>query len=64
MCPVMYAYQRFSSEHSWLDMAKPYNWYSDTVVAMLENELYIDNTHNIKSYKHRRKVEYPREAWS
>lgn len=57
----MYAYQRFC-EHLGLDMAKPYNWYSDTAAAMLENELYIGNTPNMKystkSYKDRRKVEH------
>ena len=31
LCPAMYAYQRFGSGHSGLDMAKPYNWNSDTV---------------------------------
>ena len=65
LCPAMYAYQRFGSGHSGLDMAKPYNWNSDTVAAMLENELYIGNTLNMKystkSYKDRRKVEHPRE---
>ena len=65
LCPAMYAYQRFGSGHSGLDMAKPYNWNSDTVAAMLENELYIGNTLNMKystkSYKDKRKVEHPRE---
>ena len=65
LCPAMYAYQRFDSGHSGLDMAKPYNWNSDTVAAMLENELYIGNTLNMKystkSYKDKRKVEHPRE---
>ena len=65
LCPAMYAYQRFGSGHSGLDMSKPYNWNSDTVASMLENELYIGNTLNMKystkSYKDRRKVEHPRE---
>lgn len=65
LCPAMYAYQRFGSGHSGLDMAKPYNWNSDTVASMLENELYIGNTLNMKystkSYKDKRKVEHPRE---
>ena len=65
LCPAMYACQRFGSGHSGLDMAKPCNWNSDTVAAMLENELYIGNTLNMKystrSYKDRRKVEHPRE---
>ena len=45
--------------------AKTYNWNSDTVAAMLENELYIGNTLNMKystkSYKDRRRMEHPRD---
>ena len=65
LCPAMYAYQRFGSGHSGLDMAKPYNWNSDTVANMLENELYIGNTINMKystkSYKDKRRMEHPRD---
>ena len=65
LCPALYVYQRFGSGHSGLDMAKPYNWNSDTVAAMLENELYIGNAlnrkYNTKSYKDKQKVEHPRE---
>ena len=65
LCPAMYAYERFGSKHMGLSPDKPYNWNSDTVASMLENELYIGNTVNMKystkSYKDRRKVEHPRE---
>ena len=65
LCPAMYAYQRFGSGHSGLDMAKPYNWNSDTVANMLGNELYIGNTINMKystkSYKDKRRMEHPRD---
>ena len=65
LCPAMYAYRRFGSKHVGLSLDKPYNWNSDTVANMLENELYIGNTLNMKystrSYKDRRKVEHPRE---
>ena len=65
LCPAMYAYQRFGTTHMGLDLDKPYNWNSDTVADMLENELYIGNTVNMKystkSYKDKRKVEHPRE---
>lgn len=65
LCPAMYAYQRFGSGHSGLDMAKPHNWNSDTVANMLENELYIGNTINMKystkSYKDKRRMEHPRD---
>lgn len=61
LCPAMYAYQRFGSGHPGLDLTKHYNWNCDTVAPMLENELYLGNTVNMKystrSYKDRRKVE-------
>ena len=65
LCPTMYAYERFGTKHMGLSLDKPYNWNSDTVASMLENELYLGNTINMrystKSYKDRRKVEHPRE---
>ena len=65
LCPAMYAYRRFGTTHMGLDLDKPYNWNSDTVASMLENELYIGNTVNMRystrSYKDKRKVEHPRE---
>ena len=65
LCPTMYAYERFGTKHMGLSLDKPYNWNSDTVASMLENELYIGNTINMKystkSYKDKRKVEHPRE---
>ena len=65
LCPAMYAYQRFGTTHMGLDLDKPYNWEQSTVASMLENELYIGNTVNMKystkSYKDKRKVEHPRE---
>ena len=65
LCPAMYAYRRFGATHMGLALDKPYNWNSDTVASMLENELYIGNTVNMrystKSYKDKRRVERPRE---
>ena len=65
LCPTMYAYAKYGSTHVGLNTAQPYNWTSDTVSAMLENELYLGNTINMKysskSYKDKRKVEHPRE---
>ncbi len=65
LCPAMYAYEQFGSRHMGLSLDKPYNWNSDTVASMLENELYIGNTINMKystkSYKDKRRVEHPRE---
>ena len=65
LCPAMYAYEKFGSKHAGLSLDKPYNWTSDTVASMLENELYIGNTVNFKysrkSYKDKRKIEHPRD---
>ena len=65
LCPTMYAYERFGTKHMGLSLDKPYNWNSDTVASMLENELYIGNTINMKystkSYKDKRCMEHPRE---
>ena len=65
LCPTMYAYERFGTKHMGLSLGKPYNWEKSTVAHMLENELYIGNTINMrfssKSYKDKRKIEHPRE---
>ena len=65
LCPAMYAYERFGSKHMGLSLDKPHNWEKSTVAHMLENELYIGNTINMrfssKSYKDKRKIEHPRE---
>ena len=65
LCPAMYAYERFGSRHMGLSLDKPYNWEKSTVAHMLESELYIGNTLNMKystkSYKDKRKIEHPRE---
>ena len=63
--PAMYAYQRFGYRHMGLILDEPYNWVQSTVARILENELYIGNTINMrfssKSYKDKRKIEHPRE---
>ena len=65
LCPSMYAYKRFGITHIGLDVNKPYNWEAKTVTHMLENELYIGNTINMKystkSYKDKRRTKHPRE---
>lgn len=65
LCPAMYAYQRFGYRHMGLILDEPYNWVQSTVARILENELYIGNTINMrfssKSYKDKRKIEHPRE---
>lgn len=64
-CPAMYAYKKYGIGHMGLSLDQPYNWHSDTVAGMLQNELYIGNTVNMKystkSYKDKRVVARPRE---
>jgi DNA invertase Pin-like site-specific DNA recombinase len=65
LCPTTYAYQKFRISHTSLNTEKPYHWSDSTIANMLENELYLGNTINMrfssKSYKDKRKVEHPRE---
>lgn len=65
LCPTTYAYQKFGINHTSLNMEEPFHWTSSTVANMLENELYLGNTINMrfstKSYKDKRRVEHPKE---
>ena len=65
LTPTMYAYTKYSMTHTGLDTQRPYHWSGDTVADMLENEIYIGNTVNMKystkSYKDKRRVEHSRE---
>ena len=65
LTPTMYAYTRFGMNHTCLDTAHPYNWSDSAISNLLENEIYLGNTVNMKystkSYKDKRRVEHPRE---
>ena len=65
LTPTMYAYTKYGMTHTGLDTQRPYHWSGDTVADMLENEIYLGNTINMKhssrSYKDKRRVEHPRE---
>ena len=65
LTPTMYAYTRYSMNHTCLDTAHPYNWSDSAIANLLENEIYLGNTvnmkHSTKSYKDKRRVEHPRE---
>ena len=65
LTPTMYAYTRFGITHTCLDTAHPYNWSDSAIANLLENEIYLGNTINMKhssrSYKDKRRVEHPRE---
>ena len=65
LTPTMYAYTRYGMNHTCLDTAHPYNWSDSAIVNLLENEIYLGNTVNMKystkSYKDKRRVEHSRE---
>lgn len=65
LTPTMYTYTRFGMNHTCLDTAHPYNWSDSAIANLLENEIYLGNTVNMKystkSYKDKRRVEHPRE---
>ena len=62
---TMYAYTRYGMNHTCLDTAHPYNWSDSAIANLLENEIYLGNTVNMKystkSYKDKRRVEHSRE---
>ena len=65
LTPTMYAYTRCGMNHTCLDTAHPYNWSDSAIANLLENEIYLGNTVNMKystkSYKDKRRVEHSRE---
>ncbi len=65
LCPTVYAYKTFGIAHSSLNLNDPYGWSDSTIAHMLENEVYLGNTINMRystrSYKDKRKMEHPRE---
>lgn len=65
LTPTMYAYTRYGITHTCLDTAHPYNWSDSAIANLLENEIYLGNTVNMKhssrSYKDKRRVKHPRE---
>ena len=65
LTPTMYAYTRYGMNHTCLDTAHPYNWSDSAIANLLENEIYLGNTVNMKystkSYKDKRRGEHSRE---
>ena len=65
LTPTMYAYTGYGMNHTCLDTAHPYNWSDSAIANLLENEIYLGNTVNMKystkSYKDKRRVEHSRE---
>ena len=67
LTPTMYAYTRYGITHTCLDTAHPYNWSDSAIANLLENEIYLGNTVNMKhssrSYKDKRRVEHLSEEF-
>ena len=65
LTPTMYAYTRYGMNHTCLDTAHLYNWSDSAIANLLENEIYLGNTVNMKystkSYMDKRRVEHSRE---
>jgi len=65
LTPTVYAYTRYGMNHTCLDTAHPYNWSDSAIANLLENEIYLGNTVNMKystkSYKDKRRIEHSRE---
>lgn len=65
LTPTMYAYTRYGMNHTCLGTAHPYNWSDSAIANLLENEIYLGNTVNMKystkSYKDKRRMEHSRE---
>ncbi len=65
LCPTAYVYYKYGITHTGLNLDEPYRWSGDTIRTILENEVYLGNTINMrystKSYKDKRRIEHPRE---
>ena len=65
LCPTAYMYRKYGITHTKLDLGEPYHWSGDTIRVILENEVYLGNTINMrystKSYKDKRRIEHPRD---
>ena len=67
LTPAVYAYKKYGLVCHGINLEEPYNWATDSIAKMLENEAYIRNTVNMryssKSYKDKKRGERPREEW-
>ena len=64
-CRSVYTYRKLGLSHFTMNLENPCDWSESTIVAILENEVYPDNTINMrystKSYKDKRRITHPRE---
>ena len=62
-CPVYYNYLKYGARCKDLDESDPYGWASRTVGQILENEVYLGVTINMKSttisYKNKKRIQRP-----
>ena len=65
--PSMYSYEKTGKYGAATDVTDPYGWNDRTVAGILDNEVYIGNTINLKettvSYKNKHKIQRPEEEW-
>ena len=57
-------YEKYGVEVTGLKLDEPYKWCADTIIAILENEVYLGNTVNLKhttiSFKNKRRIKRPK----
>ncbi len=65
--PSMYGYEKTGKYGASTDVTEPYAWNDRTVAGILDNEVYIGNTINLKgttiSYKNKQRIQRPEEEW-
>ena len=65
--PSMYSYEKTGKYGAATDITDPYGWNDRTVAGVLDNEVYIGNTINLKettvSYNNKHKIQRPEEEW-
>lgn len=62
-CPVYYYYAKYGTKCTSLDVSDPYKWSDSTVGDILEDEVYLGVTVNMKtttvSYKNKKRIQRP-----
>jgi len=67
LTPCNYYYSKTGVALTGLDTTRPYDWINSTVADILENEVYLGHTINMKyttpSYKNKKRIERPKSEW-
>ena len=65
--PGYYYYQKHGVVLTGVDIEDPYRWSTNTVVGILENEVYLGHTISLRyttvSFKNKKEVERPKSEW-